>query len=89
VTPLDILIQLIIVVLASLIASIIFPYIFIKIIKHTASSYISTLISDEMKQKFLHSIEEAVKNGFTESLKDPKVKAIINDLLDLLKEKMK
>jgi hypothetical protein len=83
----EILIHLLIVVIGSLIGSFIFTMVFIYIIKRSILASASKLISAETKQKVAEWLQEVVKNGISESLKDPKVKAIALEILELIKEK--
>lgn len=84
----DILIQFGIVITASLIGSFIFSTIFLKVIKITFVSSAAKLISREAKEKVTTWLQESIKNGIGDALKDPKIKKVVTEILDIIKEKL-
>jgi len=89
-TPEEILIQFAIVIVASLIVSVIVPIMFFTVLKgalsSSLSSFTSKLISDEMKKKASEWLQEVVKNGISEALKDEDVKKMVMEILDLTRK---
>jgi Na+-translocating ferredoxin:NAD+ oxidoreductase RnfG subunit len=89
-TPEEILIQFAIVIVASLIVSVIVPIMFFTVLKgalsSSLSSFTSRLISDEMKKKASDWLQEVVKNGISEALKDEDVKKMVIGILELTRK---
>ena len=85
----EIIVHFCIVVSASLIGSLIFTTIFIVILRWTILSSASKLISDETKKKIAIWLQEVVRNGIADSLHDPKIKKIVEEILELIRERLK
>jgi Na+-translocating ferredoxin:NAD+ oxidoreductase RnfG subunit len=89
-TPEEIVIQFAIVIVASLIVSVIVPLMFFTVLKgalsSSLSSFTSKLISDEMKKKASGWLQEVVKNGISEALKDEDVKKMVIGILELTRK---
>lgn len=81
--------HLLIVVAGSLIGSLIFTSVFIIILKHTILTSAHKLISQETKRKVAEWLEEVVRNGISDALKDERVKKIVEEILELVKDKLK
>lgn len=86
--PIEILTHLGIVVAGSLIGSLIFSMIFIKVIKHSILRYASKAIGEEGKLKIAEWLQSIVKNGITDALADEKIRNLIIEILELVKERL-
>lgn len=84
----EILTHLLIVVIGSLVGSSIFTLVFIFILKHSIISSATKLVSREAKEKATTWLQESIKNGIGDALKDPKIKKVTEEILDIVKEKL-
>jgi hypothetical protein len=82
----DVLVSLAVVIVGSLIASIIFPIIFLKMLHKLIQSSATKFISHEMKKKASEWLQEVVKNGISEALKDEDVKKMVVGILELTRK---
>jgi hypothetical protein len=80
--------HLLIVVIGSLVGSCIFTLVFIFILKHSIISSATKLVSREAKEKATTWLQESIKNGIGDALKDTKVKMVILEILELVKAKL-
>ena len=84
----EVLEHLLIVVIGSLLGSAIFAFVFIYILKHTIFSSAAQLVSDEARRKAAEWLEKVIEKGINRVLKDPAVKRIVIEILDIVKEKL-
>ena len=80
--------HLLIVVIGSLLGSAIFAFVFIYILKHSIFSSAAQLVSDEARRKAAEWLEKVIEKGINRVLKDPAVKKIVIEILDIIKEKL-
>ena len=80
--------HLIIVIIGSLVGSLIFTLVFLEIVKHSITSSATKLVSQESKEKAATWLQAVVKNGISDALKDPKIKNVVNEILDIVKQKL-
>lgn len=84
----EILQQFTIVVCASLVGSLIFTFIFVNVLRYSISRLASKVIDEEGKLKIAEWLQSIVKNGITDALKDEKIRNLIIEILELVKEKL-
>lgn len=84
----EVLEHLLIVVIGSLLGSAIFAFVFIYILKHTIFSSAAQLVSDEARKKAAEWLEKVIEKGINRVLKDPAVKKIVIEILNIVKEKL-
>ena len=77
-----------IVVCASLVGSLIFTFIFVNVLRYSISRSASKVIDEEGKVKIAEWLQSIVKNGITDALKDEKIRNLIIEILELVKEKL-
>ena len=80
--------HLLIVVIGSLLGSAIFAFVFIYILKHSIFSSAAQLVSDEARRKAAEWLEKVIEKGINRVLKDPAVKKIVIEILDVVKKKI-
>jgi len=80
--------HLLIVVIGSLLGSAIFAFVFIYILKHSIFSSATKLVSEEARRKAAEWLEKVIEKGINRVLKDPAVKKIVIEILDIVKEKL-
>lgn len=87
--PVDgLLAHFVLIVCASLVGSFIFTFVFVHIIKHSILHSASKAIGEETRVRIAEWLQSVVKNAITDALKDEKLKAIIIELLEFVKEKL-
>jgi len=86
--PVEVLTHLGIVVVGSLIGSLIFSIVFIKVLKHSIFHSASKAVGEETRVRIAEWLQKVVKDGITDALKDEKLKAIIIELMEFVKEKL-
>jgi len=84
----EILEHLLIVVIGSLLGSAIFAFVFIYILKRSLFSSATNLVSDEARRKAAEWLERVIEKGINRVLKDPAVKKIVIEILNVVKEKL-
>ena len=84
----EILQQFAIVVCASLVGSLIFTFIFVNVLRYSISRSASKVIDEEGKVKIAEWLQSIVKNGITDALKDEKIRNLIIEILELVKERL-
>lgn len=84
----DMVTQLTIVIIGSLVGSTIFSLVFLKILRRSIVSSATNLISEDTKEKAADFLQSTVKNGFSDALRDPKIKTILLEVLELVREKL-
>ena len=84
----EVLEHLLIVVIGSLLGSAIFAFVFIYIFKRTIFSSASKLVSEEARRKAAEWLEKVIEKGINRVLKDPAVKKIVIEILDIAKQKL-
>ncbi len=84
----DILTHLGIVVAGSILGSLIFSCIFIFIVKRSILTSASKMVSQETREGLAIWVQDQIKNGIGEALQDDKVKKIIVDILELVKDRI-
>jgi len=84
----EVLEHLLIVVIGSLLGSAIFAFVFIYILKHSIFSSAANLVSEDARRKAAEWLEKVIENGINRVLKDPAVKRIVIEILDIIKQKL-
>lgn len=84
----DIIVQFLIVICASLIGSFIFTFVFVHVLKHSILHSASKALGEETKIRIAGWLQTVVKDGITDALKDEKLKAIIVEILEFIREKL-
>jgi len=87
--PVDgLLTQFALIVCASLVGSLIFTFIFVHVIKYSILHSASKAVGEETRVRIAEWLQKVVKDGITDALKDEKLKAIIIELMEFVKEKL-
>ena len=68
--------------------SLIFTFIFVNVLRYSISRSASKVIDEEGKVKIAEWLQSIVKNGITDALKDEKIRNLIIEILELVKEKL-
>lgn len=84
----EVLEHLLIVVIGSLLGSAIFAFVFIYILKHSIFSSAANLVSEDARRKAAEWLENVIEKAINRVLKDPAVKKIVMEILDVIKEKL-
>jgi len=84
----DIIVQFLIVITASLVGSFIFTFVFVNVLKHSILHSASKALGEETKTRIAGWLQAVVKDGITDALKDEKLKTIIVEIMELIREKL-
>jgi len=87
--PVDgLLAHFLLIVAASLVGSFIFTFVFVHIIKYSILHSAEKAVGEETRVRIAEWLQRVVKDGITDALKDEKLKAIIIELMEFVKEKL-
>ena len=76
------------IVCASLVGSLIFTFIFVHVIKYSILHSAEKAVGEKTRVRIAEWLQKVVKDGITDALKDEKLKAIIIELMEFIREKL-